>query len=100
MTPDDPRHGSVNGYSNLACRCQPCKNAWAAAVRKRKAERTLRGPSDDIHGKTTTYTNWGCRCRPCTDAHATYYRNLRRGRRLGKPDAALAAPVGEAVTGE
>lgn len=29
--PDDPRHGSVNGYSNLGCKCDPCKAAWKAA---------------------------------------------------------------------
>ena len=26
----DPRHGSHNGYINLSCRCQPCRDAWAA----------------------------------------------------------------------
>jgi hypothetical protein len=26
---DDPRHGTVNGYNNLYCRCQPCRDAWA-----------------------------------------------------------------------
>lgn len=24
---DDPRHGTVNGYSNLGCRCPPCNDA-------------------------------------------------------------------------
>lgn len=28
--PDDSRHGSTNGYNNLGCRCQRCKDAWAA----------------------------------------------------------------------
>ena len=29
--PNDPRHGTANGYANLNCRCQPCRDAWAAA---------------------------------------------------------------------
>jgi hypothetical protein len=29
MKPDDPRHGTANGYSNLKCRCAPCTAAWA-----------------------------------------------------------------------
>ncbi len=24
LAPDDPRHGSANGYGNLGCRCKPC----------------------------------------------------------------------------
>lgn len=27
--PDDPRHGSANGYGNLRCRCDRCTAAWA-----------------------------------------------------------------------
>ena len=27
LAPDDPRHGSLNGYTNLRCRCGPCTNA-------------------------------------------------------------------------
>lgn len=26
--PDDPRHGTPNGYNNLKCRCDRCTNAW------------------------------------------------------------------------
>lgn len=25
----DPRHGTQNGYTNLKCRCQFCRDAWA-----------------------------------------------------------------------
>jgi hypothetical protein len=31
--PTDPRHGTVNGYSNLLCSCEPCRKAWADAHR-------------------------------------------------------------------
>jgi hypothetical protein len=43
LPPDDPRHGTPNGYNNLGCRCQRCRDAWAAycralyAARKRPA---------------------------------------------------------------
>ena len=30
MLPDDPRHGTNNGYNNLGCRCQPCRDAHNA----------------------------------------------------------------------
>lgn len=29
--PDDPRHGTVNGYSNLNCSCALCREAWRVA---------------------------------------------------------------------
>ena len=27
LSPDDPRHGTANGYSNLGCRCAACREA-------------------------------------------------------------------------
>lgn len=30
MKPDDPRHGTPNGYNNLGCRCSACRAAFAA----------------------------------------------------------------------
>ena len=30
--PDDPRHGSLNGYSNMRCRCSRCRKANAARI--------------------------------------------------------------------
>ena len=79
LAPDDPRHGTVNGYSNLDCRCQRCRDAWAAdskQKRSKRAERIALDPSVAVHGKPDTYLNWGCRCRPCTDAHSA--RRLRQ----------------------
>jgi WhiB family redox-sensing transcriptional regulator len=39
ITPDDGdlRHGTRNGYGNLACRCQPCRDAHAQWVATRRA---------------------------------------------------------------
>ena len=35
---DDPRHGTVNGYGNLRCRCEPCQKAASAERASRKEE--------------------------------------------------------------
>ena len=76
MSPDDPRHGTANGYHNLKCRCQPCKTAHAASVREKREARRLRGlpPGDPRHGKESTYTNWRCPCDLCRIAHTDYNR--------------------------
>lgn len=26
--PEDPRHGTKNGYANYGCRCDKCRQAW------------------------------------------------------------------------
>lgn len=39
---DDPRHGTVNGYSNYGCKCGPCKQAGAADNRRRRERRSAR----------------------------------------------------------
>lgn len=63
---EDPRHGTVNGYSNLGCRCQPCKDANAVYNKRCREQREGRlTPDDPRHGKTSTYTNWRCRCDAC-----------------------------------
>jgi hypothetical protein len=28
LSADDPRHGSVNGYTTYRCRCALCRDAW------------------------------------------------------------------------
>lgn len=38
--PTDPRHGTNNGYTNLGCRCDPCKDAsslYGSAKKRAKA---------------------------------------------------------------
>jgi hypothetical protein len=68
---NDPRHGTTNGYSNLDCRCQPCRDAHAAACNVRRAKRVAllaAGKLLVIHGTNNAYTHYGCRCMPCTEA--------------------------------
>jgi hypothetical protein len=33
LEPDDPRHGTLNGYTNLGCRCEKCRAARAEYMR-------------------------------------------------------------------
>jgi hypothetical protein len=82
LAPDDPRHGTVNGYTNLRCHCQPCKDAFAGYVRKRRAERRAgEVPPTVQHGLPSTYSNWRCQCRPCLDAHAAEMRAYNHAQR-------------------
>jgi len=77
----DPRHGSRNGYVNLACRCRECTDAESAAHRPGRASRAARLAADSTlapHGNACTYSNWRCRCAPCTAAWAAYLRERRR----------------------
>lgn len=32
--PEDPRHGTTNGYGNLRCRCERCTSAWRVRHRE------------------------------------------------------------------
>jgi hypothetical protein len=71
IMPDDgdPRHGTLNGYVNLRCRCALCRLANTEYMAKRRVERS-QGPVLAEHGNPNTYSNWSCRCEPCTRAHA------------------------------
>jgi hypothetical protein len=83
----DPRHGTLNGYGNLKCRCQPCRDANAIAFKEARAKRKQRlldDPSLAPHGRESTYGNWGCRCDLCTAAWSNNCkdRTARRKKRL------------------
>lgn len=76
----DPRHGSENGYRNLGCRCDPCRDGHAdyqARVRSERAERLSEAP----HGTESGYTNWRCRCDACRGAHRLERRRQAQRRR-------------------
>jgi hypothetical protein len=34
LEPDDLRHGTKNGYGNLGCRCEPCREANTIDMRE------------------------------------------------------------------
>jgi hypothetical protein len=82
MIPNDPRHGTSNGYINLGCRCAACRRAHTVAQRHFYQNRRARLAGTDVeHGSASTYFNWGCRCRPCTDSAVEQQRLLRQRRR-------------------
>lgn len=71
---NDPVHGTVNGYSNLRCRCAKCREAW----RMRHYAYRLRGPGPNVrHGTQSTYKNFKCRCYECRQ---WFYRRSKRSR--------------------
>ena len=76
--PDDPRHGSVNGYYTLGCRCDKCRQA----VRDMRAKGLP--PDDPRHGRAVGYSHWGCRCEPCRAAWDEKYRGAARRSSLKK----------------
>lgn len=71
LAPDDPRHGTTNGYGNHHCRCERCRAAHAAKhseyMRKVRSDQSLVQP-DAQHGTPYRY-DVGCRCAECRTAH-------------------------------
>jgi len=68
--PDDPRHGTYNGYGNHGCGCAFCREANARYCYNAKMRRKERGCPPSKHGTAGGYGNWGCRCDACTAAWA------------------------------
>lgn len=67
----DPRHGSLNGYINLGCRCPPCTaaNTVDHALRQAKPRPPL-PPGDPRHGTSSGYRWWKCKCGMCLAKNA------------------------------
>jgi hypothetical protein len=68
----DPRHGSLNAYNNLRCRCDECREAAREPARQRQeAWRRRQGMGEAKRGRTHgVISNYheGCRCPDCTEA--------------------------------
>lgn len=81
-------HGSENGYRNVGCRCQPCRDAHARYQREKVAKRMAERIEIDgrlvhpraEHGRPTSYYNYRCQCRDCTDAAAEQVRNRKKSK--------------------
>jgi len=76
----DDRHGTLNGYINLKCRCMDCCKANTQDWLQRRNARKERGlpVGDHRHGTLNGYNNWGCRCDDCTRANRDYSRSRNR----------------------
>lgn len=77
LAPDDPRHGTVNGYKNHYCRCDKCRTAATMCHREWRHRRHL-ALGDPRHGTQNGYVNYNCRCPACKEAQAEYMRVRRR----------------------
>lgn len=100
LQPDDPRHGTVNGYGNHACRCDRCRTAHTTYLREggrgsyKKDPCPLCGQPKSLvstycqacyydlvastHGTESRYKD--CRCDLCREAS----RVARQRRRLAE----------------
>lgn len=68
LAPDDPRHGTLNGYGNCACRCADCREAGRLENLRAKAARLADVTRPIPHGTYNGYINYGCRCNDCIEA--------------------------------
>ena len=74
LAPDDPRHGTVNGYGNLGCRCSECRKAQAAKQFEymHRTGRTKMTWAEYVAATTrhgcARYRHGGCRCDVCREA--------------------------------
>jgi hypothetical protein len=79
LAPDDPRHGTDNGYRHHRCRCAACRAAhaeWHWEARELRDDQGL-AADDPRHGRYSTYVNHACRCDACRAANATVRANAR-----------------------
>jgi hypothetical protein len=70
------QHGTMNGYGNNGCRCQPCRDANAAAQRARREKWREAGFEGRKHGTYYLYS-MGCRCDACKQAAAAWSAKKR-----------------------
>lgn len=83
MGADDPRHGTTNGYGNLGCRCDACKEANRVGHAKYMAQARAHRRELGEHGSSLRYDT-GCRCDECREAHNAKSREYKRSRRAQK----------------
>lgn len=77
-------HGTVDGYREGRCDCDPCLDAYLVWRKERRIivpkveERALlKGRPQSEHGTRNRYMKWGCRCEQCRAAAALRRRNAR-----------------------
>lgn len=91
LDPEDPRHGTENGYSNLKCRCNRCKDAWSASVQRERLKREARVVPDHVHGTENGYSNYRCRCDECRAIWSKVTNTRRKARNARRKAAAELA---------
>lgn len=71
----DPRHGTTNGYSNLRCRCDDCRDAACDAARVQREARKVLCPVCRINRHDPARTHRG---RPADRCVECYRDSARR----------------------
>lgn len=93
----DPRHGSVNAYHNLKCRCDRCRQAQIAYMREKqhyekymldtcecgqpkrivskRCQACYKAEVEAPHGTVARYKRRRCRCDECRAASAAAKRS-------------------------
>ena len=77
LHPDDPRHGTPNGYYNLDCRCEACRAAWRDYKRLNDHIKGRHAPRETLKRHGPTRYRKGCRCDVCRAAIAAQKRRYR-----------------------
>lgn len=80
LPPDDPRHGTSNGYGNLRCRCEACRRGNRLQHAEYMSRVRASGQPRGEHGGRVAYDS-GCRCDVCRDAHNERSREYYARRR-------------------
>lgn len=82
LAPDDPRHGTPNGYNNHKCRCARCTKAWGEYGTARRRRRGIRPigevRAEAIRHNANRYAKGKCRCAVCREAATARRREARR----------------------
>jgi hypothetical protein len=79
--PTDPRHGTINGYTNHGCRCGPCTGANTSEQQKARDRRSALEIPPEVHGTENGYSNYNCRCEDCKAAHNQAAREYRASKK-------------------
>lgn len=87
LPPGDPRHGTTNGYGNLGCRCDACREAHRINHRKYMDRMRAEGRTLGRHGTALSYDS-GCRCDDCREAHNAKSREYKRARKAAQTKSA------------
>lgn len=82
LNPNDPRHGTIHGYTNLGCSCDRCRAANTAEQQRQRATRKAAKIPAHVHGTTNGYDNYGCRKACCRAAHNKSAREKRAARKV------------------
>lgn len=81
-------HGRTGTYTNLACRCEECKQAMRDYQRRYRQGKRIEGGvtrgkrTEMAHGTTSMYTSGKCRCGECRTAMSAYQKEYYKRKKV------------------